>query len=279
MKSEFNELVETLKRWELFQTGDDVDIALTKLLNKINEVDKRINCSILSTREISKRLSNYTNDIDSGLLIKMSISDHDSIINSANDVFISLDLDNDMCVFSNWYNLFSPTEEIKPIAVGNIEYDFPEEVYTIGNADNTEIIGDVYESAFNEFLDLGILVLEDSDNFPFGKTNYIVLDNKFISIVKKKQIDLSKVPIKNEASFVVSDESPTMQCRNSETFDKVKEVIQILRTLDNGDCVDGETMEYILRQVGMEGQMLKQLFAQSTIDEIDYLHYVRNGNG
>ena len=38
-----------------------------------------------------------------------------------------------------------------------------------------------------------------------------------------------------------------------------KEVIQILKTLDNGDCVDGETMQYILEQVGMEEQMLNQL--------------------
>jgi hypothetical protein len=29
--------------------------------------------------------------------------------------------------------------------------------------------------------------------------------------------------------------------------------------LDNGDCVDGETMQYILEQVGMEDQMLRQL--------------------
>ncbi len=51
----------------------------------------------------------------------------------------------------------------------------------------------------------------------------------------------------------------TMQCQNTHTFDKVKEVIQILNTLDNGDSVDGETMEYILEQVGMKSQMLRQL--------------------
>ena len=49
------------------------------------------------------------------------------------------------------------------------------------------------------------------------------------------------------------------QCKNQHTFDKVKEVIQILKTLDNGDCVDGETMQYILQQVGMTDQMLRQL--------------------
>jgi hypothetical protein len=34
-------------------------------------------------------------------------------------------------------------------------------------------------------------------------------------------------------------------------------------------------MEYILRQVGMEAQILKQLFAQTTKDEVEYLHDVR----
>ena len=48
---------------------------------------------------------------------------------------------------------------------------------------------------------------------------------------------------------------------------------------DGERCFDGETMEYILKQVGMQDQMLKQLFAQTTNDEIDYLHDVRNGKG
>jgi hypothetical protein len=41
--------------------------------------------------------------------------------------------------------------------------------------------------------------------------------------------------------------------------------------------VDGETMEYILRQVGMEEQMLKQLFAQTTNDDVDNLLDIRDG--
>jgi tRNA-dihydrouridine synthase len=58
-----------------------------------------------------------------------------------------------------------------------------------------------------------------------------------------------------------------MQCQNTHTFDKVKEVIQILKTLDNGDSVDGETMEYILEQVGMTDQMLRQLIMNNPESE------------
>lgn len=357
MKKEFNELVDTLKRWDLYFKGDEVDCALTDLEKVIDEVEKRIECAVRSAKEANKSILLYTERVDNNETFKMEVDDHDSILRGTNDVGIALDMKDTECIENNWYNLFSPTEEPKPIVVGNIEYDFPEEVYTIGNADNTEIIGDVYESSFHELLDLGILVLEGSDDFTSGKANYIVLDNKFISIVKKKQIDLSKVPIKKEVfmtfsgswgeidcdregkvieiradeyfkgernymydiekfdlveygkfcesknitmgecddiltvgfwrkDFVYAEPDhawrgemfpPTMQCMDCDTHRKVKEVINILKTLDNGNSVDGETMEYILRQVGMEEQMLKQLFAQSTNDEIDYLHDVRNG--
>jgi hypothetical protein len=359
MRKEFNELVATLNRWDLYQKDDEVDCALTDLEKVIDEVEKRIECAVRSSAEANKSILLYTERVDNNETFQMKVDDHDSILRGTNDVLIALNMKDTECIENNWYNLFSPTEEPKPIAVGNIEYEFPEEVYTIGNADNTEIIGDVYESSFHELLDLGILVLEGSDDFTCGKANYIVLDNKFISIVKKKQIDLSKVPIKKEVFMtfhsiwgeidcdregkvieIRGDEysnkernymydiekfdlveygkfcesknitmgecedilsvgffrkdgeysepdhawrgeifPPTMQCSDSETFDKVKQVINILKTLDNGNSVDGETMEFILRQVGMQDQMLKQLFAQSTNDEIDYLHDVRNGKG
>jgi hypothetical protein len=40
----------------------------------------------------------------------------------------------------------------------------------------------------------------------------------------------------------------------------VEELIEELKSLTHkGDCVDGETMQYILQKVGMEDQMLWQL--------------------
>jgi hypothetical protein len=364
MKKEFEVLKEVLFNSNTYDPNgncnwSEVSNLLEKLWDKIDEVEKRIECSVRSSAEANKSILLYTERVDNNETFQMNVDDHDSILRGTNDVLIALNMNDTECIDNNWYNLFSPTEEPKPIAVGNIEYEFPEEVYTIGNADNTEIIGDVYESAFHELLDLGILVLEGSNDFPFGKANYIVLDNKFISIVKKKQIDLSKVPIKKEVFMtfhsswgeidcdregkvieirgdeyfneernymydiekfdlveygkfceskdITMGESediltigfwrkdgeygepdhawrsemfpPTMQCMDCDTHRKVKEVINILKTLDNGNGVDGETMEFILKQVGMQDQMLKQLFAQTTNDEIDYLLDVRNGKG
>ena len=116
MKKEFNELVETLKRWDLFQKDDEVDVALTNLSNKIDEVEKRIECAVRSAKEINQLISKYTDDVDNHLPINMSVNDHDLIQNCSNDVDIALDMGDDMCVVDNWYNLFSPTEEPKPIA-------------------------------------------------------------------------------------------------------------------------------------------------------------------
>ena len=359
MRKEFNELVDRLKFFDLFQKGDEVDIALTNLSNKIDEVEKRIECAVRSAREVNQFVSKYTEDVDNHIPINMSVDDHDFIINRSNDIDIALDMGDDMCVVDNWYYLFEPKVEPKPIAVGNIEYDFPEAVFSIGNADNTEFVADVYYSDFAKLIEFGVIMFKCDEDFIFGKANYIVKDNSFIPIVKLKEIDLSKVPIKREEfmSFesswghiscdkdgnvieVIGDEeyngernylfdiarfdlveygkfcesknivmgeygddilsvgfwkkdntyheaekdwrkeifgeAPTMQCTNSDTHDKVKQVIAILKTLDNGDCVDGETMEYILKQVGMDDQMLKQLFPLVNNDELDELLDIRN---
>ena len=58
------------------------------------------------------------------------------------------------------------------------------------------------------------------------------------------------------------------------TLNRVHLIIDTLKQLTSkGDCVDGETMEYILERVGMDDQMLRQLvmkYPQS--DTIDVLN-------
>jgi len=38
-----------------------------------------------------------------------------------------------------------------------------------------------------------------------------------------------------------------------------------------GDCVDGETMQYILEKVGMDWQMLRQLVLTMPLEQVEYL--------
>lgn len=384
MRKEFNELVDRLNFFDLFQNGDEVDIALTNLLNKIDEVEKRIECAVRSAKESINAICKYTEDVDCQRPINMHVNDHDSILRGSTDVKVALDMGDTECIENNWYNLFSPKEseethtivncldcghpqplleenihvdsvsrymvceqcenqfniddEPKPIAVGNIEYDFPEEVYTIANADNSEIIGDVYQSVFINLDKLGVIVCENDEGFNFGKANYVVKDNALIPLIIANQIDLSKVPIKKEVFMTfhsswgeidcdkdgnvievrgdeyigdernylfdidrfdlvefgkfcesknitmgeaedimsvgfwkhdgeyceaekdwrkeIFGEPPTMLCADSDKHKIVNNIISQLKEID----VDGETMEYILKQVGMDEQIFKQLF-------------------
>jgi hypothetical protein len=52
-----------------------------------------------------------------------------------------------------------------------------------------------------------------------------------------------------------------------ENFATIYGIIQELKKVE----VDGETMEYILKQVGMEYQMLRQLILTLPIEEIENL--------
>jgi hypothetical protein len=52
---------------------------------------------------------------------------------------------------------------------------------------------------------------------------------------------------------------------------RINQAIGILKNLTGNDnCVDGETMQYILNKVGMEDQMLRQLIMSQPIDEVRY---------
>ena len=108
--------------------------------------------------------------------------------------------------------------------------------------------GVVYADSREEALELA----KKEITYNLEKANH-VFDSCDVTLGFKIEMDLSQIELKEIYT------TPTMQCQNTHTFDKVKEVIQILKTLDNGDSVDGETMEYILEQVGMKNQILKQL--------------------
>lgn len=52
---------------------------------------------------------------------------------------------------------------------------------------------------------------------------------------------------------------------------EIKSIIQDLKLMNEGVGVDGETMQYILEQVGMEWQMLRQLVLTMPMAQIKYL--------
>jgi hypothetical protein len=329
MRKEFEALKQVLFVGNTYDpNGNDnwgeVDMLLTNLEKKIDEVEKRIDCAMRSAKEINETISKYTEEIDDGLPIKMSVSDHDLIQNCSNDVDIALDMGEDMCVVDNWYNLFQSKEvnedketypivncldcgHPQPLLDENVHVDSMGKHMVCESCEGSFNVEPIKNEVFMTFsgswgeIDCdreGKVIEIRADEYFNGERNYMFDIEKFDLVEYGKFLETKNITHgecddiltvgfwRKGGEYAEPDHAwrgeifpPTMQCGDSETFDKVKQVINILKTLDNGDCVDGETMEYILRQVGMQDQMLKQLFAQTTNDEIDYLHDVRNGKG
>jgi hypothetical protein len=328
MRKEFEALKQVLFVGNTYDpNGNDnwgeVDMLLTNLEKKIDEVEKRIDCAMRSAKEINETISKYTEEIDDGLPIKMSVSDHDLIQNCSNDVDIALDMGEDMCVVDNWYNLFQSKEvnedketypivncldcgQPQPLLDENVHVDSMGRHMVCESCEGSfNIGGDVFmtfESSWGEIdCDREGNVLEiRGDEYVGDERSYLYDIAKFDLVEYGKFCESINVTMGeaddilfigfwhkngeyNEADKgrrnglnIFGDEiAPTMQCKTPQTYEFVKDIIAKLKVID----VDGETMEYILRQVGMQDQMLKQLFAQTTNDEIDYLHDVRNGKG
>ncbi len=72
--------------------------------------------------------------------------------------------------------------------------------------------------------------------------------------------------------YVVNKTTTAQMAENNYTLRRVKEVISILKNLTlKCDCVDGETMQYILKEVGMNDQMLRQLMMSEPLDDVEYV--------
>ena len=138
-------------------------------------------------------------------------------INVDNEVVVKSDIQ-DPSVFDlaclMWLNIDEVSEYEEPIAVGRIEYDFPQSVFTIANEDNTEIVCDVYEDDFNKLCSMGMIrfLLEEGDEERFSVkgncSDYLLKSNEFISITKKREIDLTTVPIIKEPIPQTVSEEP-----------------------------------------------------------------------
>ena len=54
-------------------------------------------------------------------------------------------------------------------------------------------------------------------------------------------------------------------------MDQSKEINKVISMLRDEIGLDGETMQYILKEVGMEWQMLRQLMLTMPIEQVEYL--------
>jgi hypothetical protein len=75
-----------------------------------------------------------------------------------------------------------------------------------------------------------------------------------------------------QIDFVVEEPTTAQMAESSYVKERINQAIGILKNLTwKGDCVDGETMQYVLKEVGMEDQMLRQLIMSQPIEEVRYM--------
>lgn len=259
MKAEFDNLVETLKRWDLYQIGDEVDMALTDLSNKIAEVEKRMEIATICGVGIRTLIGKFTDQVDKNEPINLSVNDHDAILNGADDVTIALDLNDDMCIKDNWHGLFKPEVAFSfESSWGRIDCDI--------NGNVIEVDGDREINGEKNYLfEIARVDIEEYAKFcsNLNITHGECEDILSVGFWRKDGVYGEPDHAWRESIFKPKEEeAPTELCKTPQTHEFVKDIIAKLKVID----VDGETMEYILEQVGMKEQMAKQLTNKVEID-------------
>ena len=177
MRKQFDELVETMKRWDLYFKDDEVDCALTELEKVIDEVEKRMHIATVCAKDVKKVLGKFTESVDQEIPFIMEVNEHDSIITRADDIEILMDLKDNMCVVDNWYNLFEPKEEVvdkfKPRSVSEYVDTLPKE------EPNEEYMS--FESSWGNITCAkdGVVISVDGDLEIDGERNYLFDIAKF----------------------------------------------------------------------------------------------------
>ena len=82
-----------------------------------------------------------------------------------------------------------------------------------------------------------------------------------------RNINESQLRERVRAEILSALKENTMLMRDPSVSQKVMQIIKMLMQID----VDGETMEYILKQVGMEDQMLRQLMLSRPFGDVEYV--------
>jgi len=118
MKTQFNNLVALMNKYNLYTENDEVGMALKALADKITEVEKRIQCVDKTAEEIRSRITKYTEMVDNGIEFKMVVSDYDVIDRGSLDILIATDVDDNEPIENNWYGLFKEPEKSN----GGIQY-------------------------------------------------------------------------------------------------------------------------------------------------------------
>ena len=265
MRVEFEKLKEELFNGNVYDAnGNDnhnvVDRLLDALERKIKEYENRMEIVRRTSAEIATAIGKFTERVDKGEAFIMSVADHDVINRGTHDINIAMDLNDTMPIDDDWYGLFKQRHS-KTCAytfVGSWgSIDVNEFGYVIEVNGDREINGEpnpyynIDRFNINEY---GRFCSEH--NLTHGECDDILaigFYNKNGSFtppdIKWRDEIFGKAEVKEE------EEPPTALCKDKAVNKVVADIIAKLNEIN----VDGETMQYILQEVGMDGQMLTQL--------------------
>ena len=102
MRTEFNKLVELMQKYDLYNSTDEVGIALKSLFDKIIEVENRIKCVIDTNKDSHEIL--FTNKVK--LEESIGYDNVEILQRSCNDIDIAIDMNDTECIENDWYGLF-----------------------------------------------------------------------------------------------------------------------------------------------------------------------------
>jgi len=119
LKSTFDNLVDTMRKWETFQEGDDVDLALKQMSKKVDEVNVRFECIELCNKDSEKILNKFTDGFQDNDLKSQSlnVSDFDILQRTIYDIGIVIDLEDSEPIDNDWYGLFNKPK-VEPKSLG-----------------------------------------------------------------------------------------------------------------------------------------------------------------
>lgn len=244
MRTEFNNLVDLMNKYSLYHSTDEVGIALNDLEKVITELEKRMECIEKCADEINNAISRYTQRVDNNETFIMSINDHDSIMRGSHDIEIALDLNDKEVIENNWYGLFAEPKKEEPKVLipkdSIVEWKEERNHYNVKGGAKARVTEDY--TTEHESNDKCILV-EWLDEKANGQNN----GGYYLEMFKENFVQLEWLDEKPSV--------PTFLCYSDDNHNIVNDVISKLKDIG----VDGETMQYIIEQVGMNDQMLRQL--------------------
>ena len=233
LKGAFNDLVESMKRYDLYQVGDEVGMELDNLSSIIDEVEKRIEC--VKRTNVDSHEILFTNQVK--LEESIGYDNVEILQRSVTDINIAMDLNDSEPLISNWYSLFAEPKKEEPkvlIPKGTIlEWGETRKSYSAIGGAKARVTEDY--TTEHESKDKCIQI-EWLDEKARGQENGGYSLEGF-----KEDFEQPSVP--------------TFLCHSDDNHNIVKDVISKLKDIG----VDGETMQYIIEQVGMNDQMLRQL--------------------